>query len=265
MTDLFARPLLARLRVQAVLIVVLLGVLGKVAQAQVLVTDTAAIAANQEGFESQLSQSMAQYTRQGLQYAKQLDQYQQQIQQYEQLLMTVKGLGTVISLSQNGLKPITDPTGLVAQNCPSASGGSIVASLVTSAASTISGNTPITVAQQQICANITMLQIDQYNRTITILDQLDQYGDSLQKLNKMANEVDTLGSTSGATTQAATLSATTAYAMEQWRAAVAGDEAIIQALSAQQSILAKEALKGSNSVVGTVVQAAALKAAFSVD
>jgi hypothetical protein len=238
---------------------------GDIAQAQVLVTDTAAIAANEEGFKSQLAQSVAQYTRQGLQYSKQLEQYYQQVEQYKQLLMTVKGLGTNISISSNQLQPITDPTELVDQNCPGASGGSTAAGLVTSIASTISGNTPITAAQQQICANITVLQIDQYNRTIAILGKLDEYGSTLQKLNKLSNEVSTLGAASGATTQAATYSATTAYAMQHWRAAIAGDEAIIQALNKQQSILAKVALRGSSSAVGTVVQAGALKAAFSVD
>jgi hypothetical protein len=235
------------------------------AHAQVLVTDTAAIAADEEGFKSLLAQSTAQYTKQGLQYSKQLEQYYQQVEQYKQILMTVKGLGTNISFSSNQLQPIGDPTELVEQNCPGASGGSMVSGLVTSIASTISGNTPIITAQQQICANITMLQIDQYNRTIAILGKLDEYGSTLQKLNKLSNEVSTLGTTSGATTQAATYSATTAYAMQHWRAAIAGDEAIIQALNKQQSILARVALRGSSSVVGTVVQAAALKAAFSVD
>lgn len=234
------------------------------AKAQVLVTDPTAIAASEEGFKSQLAQSMAQYARQGMEYAKQLEQYYQQVEQYKQLLMTIKGLGTNVSLSSNKLDPIDDPNELIDQNCPSASGGSVIGTLVTSAASSFSPDTPITIAQQQICANITMLQIDEYNRTVAILNRLDEYGSTLQKLNKLANDVKTLGTTSGATTQAATYSATTAYAMQGWQTAIAGDEAVIQALNQQQSILAKTALKGS-SAIGTVVQAAALKAAFSVD
>jgi len=247
------------------LIVGLLGVSMETAQAQVLVTDTAAIAANEEGFKSQLVQSIAEYTRQGMQYAKQLEQYYQQVEQYKQLLMTIKGLGTNISFSSNKLEPIDDPTELIDMNCPNPSGGSVIGGLVTSVAAAVSPETPITVAQQQICANITMLQVDEYNRTVAILNQLDQYGGTLQKLNKLANEVKTLGTTSGATTQAATYSATTAYAMQQWRTAIAGDEAVIQSLNQQQSILAKAAMRGKSSVIGTVVQAAALKAAFSVD
>ncbi|MGN2252095.1 hypothetical protein ACFWZ4_01835 [Frateuria sp. GZRe12] len=264
MTHVLRHPMRPHLWGQVPLIVALLGISVEPARAQVLVTDPTAIAASEEGFKSQLAQSMAQYTRQGMEYAKQLEQYYQQVEQYKQLLMTIKGLGINISLSSNKLEPIDDPTELIDQNCPSASGGSIVGNLVTSVASSFSPETPITVAQQQICANITMLHIDEYNRTVAILGKLDQYGETLQKLNKLANEVKTLGTTSGATTQAATYSATTAYAMQGWQTAIAGDEALIQALDQQQSILAKKALKGS-SVIGTVVQAAALKSAFSID
>ncbi|HET6806341.1 MAG TPA: hypothetical protein VFH59_12970 [Frateuria sp.] len=264
MTDAPTHSMLPRLCGQIALILTVLCIPIGAAQAQVLVTDTTAIAASEEGFKAQLAQSVVQYTRQGMQYAKQLEQYYQQVEQYKQLLMTVKGLGTDISISPTSLKPIVDPTDLVAQNCPGASGSSVVPALVTSFASTIGGDTPITQAQQTICADITMLQIDQYNRTVAMLTRLDQYGGTLKKLNKLANEVSTLGSTSGATTQAATVSATTAYAMQDWQTAIAGDEAIIQALNKQQSILARVALRGQ-SVLGTVVQAAALKAAFSVD
>lgn len=264
MTHFFPHPMRPCLWTRVALVVAMLGVTAETAKAQVLVTDTTAIAASEEGFKSQLAQSVAEYSRQGMQYAKQLEQYQQQVEQYEQLLMTVKGLGTNISFTSNQLQLITNPTELIDRNCPSVSGGSVSGTVVTSVASAVSPETPITVAQQQICANITMLQIDEYNRTVTILNKLDQYGGTLQKLNKLANEVKTLGTTSGATTQAINFSASTAYAMQHWRTAIAGDEAVIQALNQQQSILAKTALKGS-SVIGTVVQAAALKAAFSVD
>lgn len=265
MTHELPHPLRLRLWGQVALIVAMLGVAVDGARAQVLVTDTTAIAASEEGFKSQLAQSIAQYARQGLQYAKQLEQYYQQVEQYKQLLMTVKGLGTNISFSSAELEPIDDPTSFIDRNCPSATGGSVIGSLVTSAVSAVTGQTPITTAQQQICANITMLQIDQYNRTVEIVNQLDQYGGTLQKLNNLANQVNSLGTTSGATTQAATVSATTAFAMQQWQAAITGDQAIIDALNKQQSMLAKAALNGENNPLGTVVQAVALKAALSID
>jgi phage-related minor tail protein len=119
---------------------------------------------------------------------------------------------------------------------------------------------PILSSQRKICADIVTLQVDEYNRTVGMLDQLDQYGGALQKLSQLANDVNSLGTTSGATTQAATFSAITAHAMQGWQAAIAGDEAIIQALNQQQSVLAKIALRGTNQ--GNLVQSAAFAAAF---
>lgn len=265
MTHVLPHPMRPCLWSRVALIVGMLGISVAPARAQVLVADPTAIAASEEGFKSQLVQSIAGYTRQGLQYAKQLEQYYQQVQQYQQLLMTVKGLATNISFSSSELKPIDDPTSFIDRNCPSAAGGSVIGSLVRSAVWAISGQTPITTAQQQICANITMLRIDQYNRTVEIVNQLDQYGGTLQKLNNLANQVNSLGTASGATTQAATVSATTAFAMQQWKAAMAGDQAIIDTLNKQQTMLAKAALNGENNPLGTVVQAVALKAALSID
>ena len=116
------------------------------ATAQVVVINPTGDASNVSGFASQL--------------AKTVEQLQQQVAQYQQLLMTVEGLGTNISLSPNRLQPITDYSSLIDQNCPSSSGGSIVASVVTSIASAVSSSQSIAESQQQLCAQITMVQID---------------------------------------------------------------------------------------------------------
>jgi hypothetical protein len=228
------------------------------ANAQWAVIDVASITQNQSGFAAQLAKTVDQYTTQ-------LQQYQQEVQQYQQLLMSVQGLGTNISFTSNKLSQITDPSMLIEQNCPGTSGGSVVGSLVTSLSSTISASQPITTSQQQICANIVTVEIDEYNKTVIIVNQLNQYGGTLQKLNALANQVNTLGATSGATTQAATYSASMATNMAQWQASIAGDKALVDSLNQQQAILSKVALKGSNTVLGNVVQAAALKAAFTVN
>ncbi|BDU22767.1 hypothetical protein [Dyella sp. GSA-30] len=195
------------------------------------------------------------------QYATQLDQYNQEIQQYEQLLMKVQGLGTNISFMPNTLTVITDPSELIDQNCPGTPG---IQGLITSIASSISMSKPIVVSQQQICASIVTLQVDEYNRTVFIVNQLNQYGGTLQKLNDLANSVDTLGKTNGATTQAATYSATVAKSMNDWQAAIAGDEALIKALNQQQAILSHVAMKGSNSILGNVVQVGVLAGALAI-
>lgn len=202
------------------------------------------------------------YVRQGMQYAEQKLQYLQQVQQYEQLLMTVKGLGTNISIMPNRMTEITDSSELINENCPGAAGSSVVGQLLNSVASAVSRDQPIAKTQQQLCADIVTLQVDEYNKTVGILNQLNQYGSTVQQLNKLANEVNSLGTTSGATTQAETISATMAHSMQDWQTAIAGDEAVIKSLQQQQQMWSKAALNGSNSIVGNVVQAGAFAAAL---
>jgi len=218
------------------------------------------------------TQTTASYIQQGYQWAMQqqqhltqLEQFQKEVAQYEQILMTVQGLGTNISFGSNQLQPITDYSSLIDQNCPSSTGSSIVSSAVTAIASSISPTQSISDSQQQLCAQITMVQIDEYNKTIGIANLLDTYGGTLQKLNQLANEVNSLGTTSGATTQAATYSASVTSAMSEWQSQVAGDEGIIKALEQQQSVLAKVAMRGQNTILGNVMQAGALAAWFKAN
>jgi len=140
-----------------------------------------------------------------------------------------------------------------------------VSGVVTAIASSISPTQSISASQQQLCAQITMVQIDEYNKTINIANLLDTYGGTLQKLNQLANEVNSLGTTSGATTQAATYSANVVSAMNQWQSQVAGDEGIIKALEQQQGVLAKVAMHGQNTILGNVMQAGALAAWFKAN
>lgn len=212
------------------------------AHAQVIVEDPTSIA-------KQISQ-----------YATQLNQYQQEIQQYEQLLMQVQSLTSNVSFLPNTLKTIDSPNELIDQNCPGTPG---VAGLIQSLASSVSPSQSIMVSQQQICANIVTLQVDEYNRTVFIVNQMQTFGGSLQKLNDLANSVDTLGKTSSTTTQATTQTANMQEAMALWRTAIASDDALIASLEQQQKILAHVAMKG-NSVLGNLVQVGVLAGALAI-
>lgn len=206
-------------------------------------------------------QDDTQILKQISQYETQLQQFQQEVQQYEQLLMKVQGLGTNVSFMSSTLKTIDDPSDLIDQNCPGTPG---VQGLITSIASSISMSQPIVASQQQICASIITLQVVEYNRTVFIVNQLQQYGGTLQKLNDLSNAVDTLGKTNGATTQAATYSATVAKQMSDWQADIKGYDTLIAALNQQQQILSHVAMKGSNSILGNVVQVGVLAGALAI-
>lgn len=242
-----------------------LGLFAAAVDAQIIVVNPIETAANELGFSAQLAKSVEQYASQLKQYTTQLAQYKQAIDQYTQILMTVEGLGTNISFTSNKLKPITDYAGYIDQNCPSGASGSIVSSILNAAISSISASQSIRESQHQICAQMTLVQIDQYNKTIEISNTLDTYGGTLQKLNKLANQIDSLGSASGATTQAETYSATVGFAMTHWQAQMAGDKNLLEALEQQQNVLAKVALRGKSTILGNVVQAATLEAWFAAN
>ena len=260
----FARAKLPRTRQSALILALIAGIFASAANAQVLVTDTVAISAAEEGFKSQLAQTISQYTKQGLQYTKQIAQYQMQIQQYEQMVMRVHGLGKNISLSPSNLKRIEEPeiSGLVDQGCPSPDGRSVVGQLVTSIASSFRSTDAITSSQQKICANIVMLQVDKYNRSVEIINQLNKFGGTLNKLNDLANAVNNVGNANNTSAQAGALSATLAKSMHEWKLAIQGDDNLIKALSSQQAILARVALNGKPGIVGEVIQGAAFAKEF---
>jgi hypothetical protein len=224
---------------------------GSTVSAQVVVVNPTGEAKNVFGFAAQL--------------AKTVSQLQQEVAQYEQLLNTVEGLGTNISFTPNQLQPISDYSSLIDQNCPSGTSGSIASSLVTSIASTISPTQSLAASQQQLCAQITMVQIDEYNKTVDIANQLGGLGGTLQKLNQLANEVNSLGTSAGATTQAETYTATVSSAMNDWQIKVAGDDKLIAALQQQQGILARVAMRGQNTPLGNVIQAGTLAAWFAAN
>lgn len=244
-------------RIGALTLAVIASLFAGASSAQVLVTDTAAISTAEEGYKSQLAKTVEQYT-------KQLDQYRTQIQQYEQMVMQVQGLGTNISLGSSNLQRVEDAetAKLVDQRCPSPDGGSVIGNLVTTMASSFAASDRIVDSQQKICANIVMLQVDKYNRSVDVINELNKYGGTVQKLNMLANAVNNVGNASNAAAQAQTVSATMAKKVSDWQLAIQGDDNLIKALNDQQGILASVALNGKPGIGGQLIQGAAFALAF---
>lgn len=220
------------------------------AQTGVLVTD----------MKSNLEEH-AQTLKQIDQFAKQVQQYQTQLQQYAAIVTSLQGLAAGgISLMPNTLQPISDSSTLVRQSCPGAGGGSVMGDL--SAIVTSSFSQSIATSQQSICAQIVITQVDKYNKTIKVIQDMQQFGSALQNLTKQISAVTNQGDSNrvsaSATVQAQQISAD----MADWDTQMKADDAVIATLQQQQSILAKVALNGSNTVLGDIVQAGAFAAAF---
>lgn len=260
-----ARATLPRARRTALTLVLMAGTFAGATQAQVLVTDTVAIAATEEGFKSQLAQSIAQYTKQGLEYAKQVQQYATQLEQLRNILTKIESLGTGISLMPKSLEKLSAAQSdrLVDQACPGAPLGAAIGGAVSSFLG--SSNQPIVERQRLICREIVLLQIDQYNITAEALGELTTQASTVQKLNDIINGIGSLGESSSATSQAQQYIAQLQTASITWKKQIEADQAMIETLQQQQGILARVALNGSNTVLGHVVNAAALKTAFTIN
>jgi|GEM_PF-989039 len=228
-------------------------------QAQVLVTDSTAIAASEEGFKSQLAQTVAQYTKQGLQYAKQIEQYTTQLQQYQQMLTKVMNLGTNFSIRPNTMTEM-DAGPLIQANCGTNT-GSVIGNIVNKFTTSLMSQSVVS-SQQQICAAIITTQVDKYNSTIQMMQQIQSNLSAVQKFVDLANSFRNMGESSSAATQIDSYSGQLSTAMSDWKARMDADDAYISSLQQMQGVLAKKALKGNPSILGNAVQAATFAAAF---
>lgn len=257
-----SRPMLSQASLSALALALLAGFSTGNANAQVFVTDKLHIAASEEGFKSQLAQTVSQYVKQGLQYEKQIQQYLQQVQQYEQMLTSVTSLfSSGITLNSGELTPVPDATSYIQASCPGASGGSILSDMASIVTSTFTES--ITTQQQNICAQIVHTQIEKYNATVKVVNDTRQFGEQLQQLTTSLDKLTTQGDSEKATSNAAYQSSQIASEMVDWQSQMAKDDAIITTLQQQQGLLAQKALKGSNTILGNVVQAGAFAAAFN--
>jgi hypothetical protein len=260
MTNLSIRPTKFQLH-QIALTLTLLGTLAGAVHAQVLVTDSTAISTTEEGFKSQLAQTVEQYTKQGLQYEKQLDQYKQQVQQYEQILTSIQNLATGgITLTSERLTPISDASNLIQQSCPGANGGGMLGNMTSIVTSSFDNS--ITKNQQNICAQIVLAQVEKYNKTVKMINDTQQFGQELQQITASLSKVSTQGDSNKVAANTGAHSEQLVWEMQEWQSQVKKDDAIIATLQQQQSLLAKVALNGSNTILGNVVQAGAFAAAF---
>jgi hypothetical protein len=225
------------------------------ANAQILVTDSASISADESGFAAQLAKTVDQYTTQ-------LQQYANEVSQYQQMLSSIQGLSSGMSLVPTMLEPISDESSYVEASCPGGSSG-IAATLMSSITSVLGQST--TQQQQQVCAQIVHWQIDKYNKTVVVMNQLNTYSSQFQQIEHTLASVSTMADTGRAANQAADYNNAVTTQMSGWRAAMQSDDAMISELQSEQSMLAQKALRGSNTVLGNLVQAAALKAAFTIN
>ncbi len=245
----------------AVVLSSIFGLAASTASAQVIVSDPILAGAKAQSNATQATQ----LAKQILQYTKQIEQYATEMEQLRQMLTKIESLGTGMSLFPKTLEPLgsTDTDKLIEQACPGAPLGGIVSGAIGSLLG--NANKSITERQDLICREIVLLQVDEYNITAKALETLTAQQSTVQKLDDLVTAISTFGESSSATSQAEQYLVQLQTAGDTWKQQIAADDAMIETLQQQQGILAKVALGGSNTVLGHVVNAVALKAAFTIN
>ncbi len=232
-----------------------------VANAQVIVSDPLL-----EGAQSASNVTQGtQLAKQVLQYEKQIQQYTTQLEQLRNMLTKIQSLGNGISLVPKTLEPLSDSQrdGLIQQACPGASLGGMASGVISGLLG--NSNQSITERQQLICKEIVLIQVDEYNITAKALSELNTQASTIQQIDQIIKAIGTLGESSSAASEVQGYMAQLSYANGTWQKQIEADESMIATLQQQQGILAKVAFNGSNTVLGNLVQAAALKAAFTIN
>jgi hypothetical protein len=199
------------------------------------------------------------------QYGKEVTQYEAVLQHYEQQLISMEHMSFLMPQMQNTFTEIPADQG-VDVACPGPSGVSgIIGGLLQMETPDMSQS--ITSSQLQICQQIVMRQNDKYNQTVKMINRLQTfYQPNVQSLSGQLDSVGTSeGAMNGAKGNAQINTAALDTEMNQWKAQIDADDKVIGMLQYNQSVLATKAMRGGNTILGNVVQAAALKAAFSTN
>ncbi|WP_401734979.1 hypothetical protein [Stenotrophomonas muris] len=122
----------------------------------------------------------------------------------------------------------------------------------------------IAAQQRNICAAIQMLENQKYNETVEVVQKtMPDMRKVLDRIRDIRDMFNTEGALSETVTNATVSDIYMQADFATWEKKVGAYDRQIQALTRMQQMLAQRALKGTPSPVGTIIKAAALKAALS--
>lgn len=239
------------------------GLFANNANAQMAVIDPASIAQAATNFGT----TVEHYGKEVAQYAKEVSAFETQYTHYMQQLISLEHMDFLIPPMSNDFTEIDQTLGVDAE-CPSPTASSGIGSMIGGMLQMVTPdfNQPILVSQQKICQQIVMRRNDKYNLTVRELNRLKGYQTNITSL---ANQLGNVGTSQGMLAGTQSNQQLNSDALEteakEFEAQITADDKVIQLLQYQQTLLAKKAMRGNNTILGTVVQATTLKAAFSVN
>lgn len=200
--------------------------------------------------------------------ANEVNTYTQKLQDYAEYYEQGQRWLQQLTKIQNMIANFGMPTNIAFENIPAnhmvgerCGGGLTVGNLASAVGINLKGDA--IQEQKKLCAQIVMLNNQKFNATIDFMRRTQPVMDKAIELMNLARTFsDSPGTIQGIQEQAVRYDLQYQQQEIQWRNQIAACDARISSLEAQQKILARTALRGSNNLVGTVVSTAALKAAL---
>lgn len=194
-------------------------------------------------------------------YTEQVQRWQKTLQHHQQQLVKIQGLVTTLGMEKGlSMQEVDAETYQVAERC----GGGLNVQALTQVFN-IDGAGDVYKQQKQICANIQRAQNMKYNVTVRYMrDTIPKLESMLREMEKERNKDNNQGTVEATTSKAAQISTDLDLRYNNWQSQVQTYDAYTQSMTETQKLLAQNALKGKQGILGTVVKTASLKAALEV-
>jgi hypothetical protein len=201
-------------------------------------------------------------------YASEIQHMQQTVAYWQSQLVKLKSLFSNYLLPDGVPLTEVDPRYMVEEKCGDEGLSFNLSGLMKVVKMTVlkdMGPKDLKTQQAEICAYIQMLKNKKFNESIefnqvTVADLNGQ----LLAIDSRRNASDEQGNMSAAMYDAISLLNRSQVLAQDWEARMASYDAYIAIMEERQNMLAKQALKGKDNVLGTVVKNLALKAALEV-
>lgn len=209
---------------------------------------------NQVNTYSQRFQDMAEY-------GETLMRWQRTLEQYRQQLIQIQGVVTSFGLPQG--QPITKvPSNyMVAERC---GGGSFNLHNLTKVFQ-VNPTGNIIEQQKQICANIQQIENAKFNYTVDFFnDYIPELQSELKQLESRRNSSNDQGNVAAADNDSLRVGNSADANFQAWQANIQAYDSYIAAMQNNQKLLARAAMKGKESLLGTLIKTTVLKGALEV-
>jgi DNA repair exonuclease SbcCD ATPase subunit len=260
------RPRTAARPALAFALILTAGLASMPSRAQWFVQDNSSIAKSVKEYAEQAKRwvkTAKQYRDTIKHYGEQVAHWQNQINHWKEQLVKLQGLNFKLFALKNQFKKVADDYGVI-DECPGVSGG-FAAHITTALQSFLPDMGGSVVKQQQeLCQLIVMSKNAKYNMTVDYLEFVATASSDLEqvqadRLNKVSRSPGNLQSILTDTERYASNLDT---AREKWETNMKQQDAQISMLQQIQANLSRRAMNGQPSPLGTLVNTAAMRAAF---